>query len=80
MVARFGAGRTMALGLAGTAFGSALIPLAPSGAVAVGALFLIAQQLIGDAFGVAYEVVEESVTQAMVDDRVLGRVKATSRS
>jgi MFS family permease len=77
MVARFGAGRTMAIGLAGTAFGSALIPLAPSGAVMVGALLLIAQQVIGDAFGVAYEVVEESVTQAMVDDRVLGRVRAT---
>ena len=77
MVARLGAGRTMVLGLAGTAFGSALIPLAPSGAVVIGALFLIAQQVIGDAFGVAYEVVEESVTQAMVDDRVLGRVNAT---
>ncbi|MBA2720130.1 MAG: MFS transporter [Chloroflexi bacterium] len=77
MVARLGAGRTMALGLAGSAFGSALIPLAPSGAVMVGAALLIAQQLISDAFGVAYEVVEESVTQAMVDDRLLGRVKAT---
>ncbi len=77
MVARLGAGRTMAIGLTGTAVGSALIPLAPSGAVAVGALLLIAQQLIGDAFGVAYEVVEESVTQALVHDRVLGRVKAT---
>lgn len=77
MVTRLGAGRTIVLGLAASAFGSLLIPLAPSGAVAVGAAFLIAQQLIGDAFGVAYEVVERSVTQAMVDDRILGRVNAT---
>jgi MFS family permease len=77
IVARLGAGRAMILGLTGTAIGSALIPLAPTGAVVLGAALLITQQIVGDAFGTVYEVVEESVTQTIVHDRVLGRVRAT---
>jgi MFS family permease len=77
VVARIGAGRAMVFGLLGTVIGSALIPLAPSGAVLIGAAFLIAQQIVGDASGTVYEVVEDSLTQTIVHDRVLGRVRAT---
>lgn len=77
VVARIGAGRAMIAGLAGTVVGSALIPLAPAGAVVVGAAFLIGQQVTGDASGTVYGVVENSVTQTIVHDRVLGRVRAT---
>jgi MFS family permease len=74
---RFGIGRAMVLGLIGMTLGNALIPLAPAGAVAVGAAFLIAQQLIGDSSGTVYEVVEQSLTQSIVEGRILGRVDAT---
>ena len=77
VVDRVGAGRAMVLGLAGTVIGSSLIPLAPAGAAVLGAAFLIGQQLIGDSSGTVYEVVEDSVTQTVVHDRVLGRVRAT---
>ncbi|HEX2754172.1 MAG TPA: MFS transporter, partial [Candidatus Limnocylindrales bacterium] len=77
VIARLGAGRAMIVGLAGAAIGSALIPLAPTGAVLIGGALLVGQQIIGDASGTVYEVVEASVTQTIVHDRVLGRVKAT---
>ena len=77
VVSRLGAGRSMVFGLAGTVIGSALIPLAPAGAAVIGGAFLIAQQIVGDASGTVYEVVEDSVTQTIVHDRVLGRVRAT---
>jgi MFS family permease len=77
VVDRLGAGRAMTVGLAGTVIGSSLIPLAPAGAPLLGALFLIGQQIVGDASGTVYEVVEDSVTQTIVHDRVLGRVRAT---
>lgn len=74
---RLGIGRAMILGLVGLSIGGALIPLAPSGAVLIGAAFLIAQQLIGDSTGTVYDILETSVTQSIVDGRVLGRVNAT---
>jgi MFS family permease len=74
---RFGIGRTMVLGLVGMTIGNALIPLAPSGAILVGASFLIGQQLIGDSAGTVYDVVERSLTQSIVEGRILGRVNAT---
>ncbi len=77
---RFGVGRTLLGGLVGFTIGSALIPLAPSGAVLVGAAFLIGQQLIGDASGTAYDVVQVSVIQSTVSRRLLGRVNATVRT
>jgi len=67
----------MIAGLGGAAIGSVLIPLAPTGAVLIGGAILIAQQIIADAVRTVYEVVESSVTQTIVHDRVLGRVKAT---
>jgi MFS family permease len=77
VVRRIGAGQTMILGLVGFTVGSALIPLAPSGAVAVATGMLVLQQLIGDGTGVLYDVVETSLTQSIVEGRVLGRVDAT---
>jgi MFS family permease len=77
VVRRIGIGRAMLLGLAAFSLGNLLIPLAPSGAVLLGAAFLIAQQLIGDAGGTLYGVVETSLTQSIVDGRILGRVNAS---
>jgi MFS family permease len=77
VVARFGIGKTMLLGMVGFTIGNALIPLAPSGAVVVGAAFLVAQQLIGDSAGTVYDVVETSLTQSVVAPRILGRVNAS---
>jgi len=74
---RLGLGRAMVLGLAGFTFGNLLIPLAPSGAVVVGAALLTAQQLIGDSAGTVSDVVQTSLTQSIVEGRVLGRVNAT---
>jgi len=75
---RFGIGRAMILGLVGLSVGGALIPLAPSGAVLVGAAFLIGQQLIGDSSGTVYDIIETSLTQSIVDGRILGRVNAST--
>jgi MFS family permease len=77
VTARLGTGRAMLLGLAGFALGSALIPLAPAGAAAVAITMLVAQQLVGDGAGIIYDIVETSLTQSMVDGRILGRVNAT---
>jgi len=77
IVKRFGAGRTMILGLVGFTIGSALIPLAPSGAVAIATAMLVLQQLLGDGTGILYDIVETSLTQSIVEGRVLGRVDAT---
>ncbi len=74
---RIGIGRTILLGILGFTIGNALIPLAPGGAILLGAMFLVVQQLFGDAFATVYEVTEVSLMQASVGDRVLGRVNAT---
>ncbi len=81
MVRRFGIGWAIILGILGFTIGNALIPLAPAtGAVmgiSMGALFLIGQQLLGDSLATVYEVTEVSLQQAMVGDRLLGRVNAS---
>jgi MFS family permease len=77
---RIGVGRALVLALIGFAVGNALIPLAPAGAVLLGAAFLIGQQLLGDACATAFEILGLSVVQATVDDRLLGRANATIRS
>lgn len=77
MVRRFGIGRTILLGMLGFLIGNSLIPLAPAGALVLGAAFLIAQQLVGDSLATVYEIAEVSLIQASVGDRVLGRVNAT---
>jgi hypothetical protein len=44
----------------------------------VGAAFLIGQQLIGDSSGTVYDIIETSLTQSIVDGRILGRVNAST--
>ncbi|HXI45255.1 MAG TPA: MFS transporter [Candidatus Acidoferrales bacterium] len=75
--ARLGLGAAMIAGLALSAAGDALIPLVPAGAVVLGSAMLIAQQLIGDSAGTVYEILETSLTQTIVEGRILGRVNAT---
>jgi MFS family permease len=82
MVRRLGVGPSILVGILGFTIGNTLIPLAPAGAAAVigipiGAVFLITQQLLGDALATVYEVTEVSLVQASVDDKVLGRVNAS---
>lgn len=74
---RLGVGRAILLGMVGFTIGNALIPLAPAGAIVLGAAFLIGQQLIGDSGATVYEIVELSLIQSSVGDRVIGRVNAT---
>jgi hypothetical protein len=45
--------------------------------VALGIGLLIIQQLVGDSAGTIYEILEVSLTQTIVDGRILGRVNAT---
>ena len=63
----------------GFTIGCAFIPLAPADALALGAACLIAQQLVGDGFGTVYEVAQVSLSQSIVEDRLLGRVNGTIR-
>jgi len=74
---RLGIGRSLVVGMAGFILANALIPLAPAGAVVVAVTLLVVQQLFGDAAGTIYGVVETSLTQSIVDARVLGRVNAS---
>lgn len=74
---RIGVGSAMILGLVGFTVGNALIPLAPGGAVLVGGAMLVVQQLVGDSSATIHDVLETSVKQAIVDERLLGRVNAS---
>ncbi len=76
---RLGLGRAMLVTMIAFTLGNALIPMAPSGAIFVGAAFLIGQQLLGDSGGSAYEILEVSLRQSIVEDRMLGRVNGTIR-
>jgi MFS family permease len=80
VLGRLGIGRTILLGLVGFTAGNALIPLAPSGAVLVAAALLVVQQIVGDSAATVYDIVEVSLTQSLVEARVLGRVNATIRT
>ena len=81
MVRKLGVGWSILFGILGFTIGNALIPLAPATGIIVGlplgAVFLIAQQLVGDSLATVYEVTETSLVQASVTDRVLGRVNAS---
>ncbi len=76
---RLGLGRAMLIGMIGFTIGNAFIPIAPSGALAVGAVCLIVQQLVGDSAATVYDITQVSVTQSVVEDRLLGRVNGTVR-
>ena len=74
---RLGVGRAMALGLGGMTFGAVLLPLAPANAIVLGTAFLIAQQPPSDSSVTVFDVLNRSMTQSIVEPRVLGRVNAT---
>ena len=76
---RFGVGRTILLGMVGFTIGSAFIPLAPEGALVLGAACLIVQQLVGDSSGTLFEISQVSLTQSVVENRLLGRVGGSIR-
>jgi MFS family permease len=76
---RLGLGTAMLIGMVGFTIGNAFIPLAPSGALVAGAVCLIVQQLVGDSAATVYEIGQVSVTQSVVEDRLLGRVNGTVR-
>lgn len=80
LVRRFGIGRTLLVGMAGFGIGSAFIPLAPAGAILLGAVCLVGQQLVADGAATTYDIVDMSVRQSIVGDRLLGRVNATIRT
>jgi MFS family permease len=78
-VRRWGVGPSAVGAMALAALGSALIPFAPAGLPLAAAAFLIAHQIVGDAGATAFDVTEQSVMQATVDDRALGRASSTFR-
>jgi MFS family permease len=76
---RLGVGRTIVVGMVGFTIGSAFIPLAPEGALVLGAACLIVQQLVGDSAVTLFEVTQVSLTQSVTEDRLLGRVGGSIR-
>ena len=74
---RFGVGPCILFGLIGFTFGNALIPLAPSGAIAIAIAFLVGQQLVGDLAATIEEITELTLIQAAVPNELLGRVSGT---
>ncbi len=75
---RFGLGPVLLGSMIAVSVGNAFIPLAPHGCV-LGALFLIAQQLIADSALTVFEIGDVTIRQALVDDRWLGRVNGSVR-
>jgi MFS family permease len=76
-VRRWGIGPTAVGAMLLAAVGNAFIPLAPAGLPLAAAAFLVAQQVIGDGGVTAYDITEQSVRQATVDNRLLGRASST---
>jgi predicted MFS family arabinose efflux permease len=79
---RFGAGRTMALGLTALALGAACIPLAGSAGVAgwVAMSWLVAHQIVGDAGHTLHDVHDRTLRQTAVPAALLARADAGIRS
>ena len=75
---RVGVGPAMVYALLLVATGMVFTPLA-TGATLLGALLLIAAQLVTDPAWVVYEVNQVSLRQAITPDRLLGRLNATFR-
>jgi MFS family permease len=76
---RIPAHRLLIAGLFVWAVGSAAAPLAAS-ATLVGALLLCAQQLIGDAGGIAVQITDRTLRQSHTPDTHLARVDASIRT
>jgi len=75
---RLGLGRTMGWGLAASGLVALCLPLAP-GATVAGFVMLVVPQLLGDACDTIFNINEASLRQALVPERLLGRVEATIR-
>lgn len=78
VTARLGPRRAMLAGYVGALAGTALIAAAGGGTV-VAAVLLVASQCVGDGAMTVYEINQESSRQALVPDRLLGRVDAAVR-
>jgi MFS family permease len=76
---RFGVGRVLMAGIVLGMLGSYFIPLAPAGAGLITIAFLVGQQLVTDPSMTAFDITDNSIRQAIVHDRQLGRVNATVR-
>jgi MFS family permease len=74
---RFGLGPCLIGGMILFTIGNAFIPLAPSGAVLLGAACLVLQQFVGDGGYTVYDIAQVSLRQSIVDDRLMGRVTST---
>lgn len=77
-VRRLGVGRFTIGAMAFVAFGNAAIALTPDATI-VGLACLLAQQLVSDACLTAFDIVSNSIRQASVPDRSLGRVMSSVR-
>jgi MFS family permease len=75
---RWGIGPTLIGGLGLTGLGILFAPLAP-GATLVGALLLIAQQLVEDGAATVYDIIEVSLRQVLAPPAMLGRINASMR-
>jgi MFS family permease len=73
-----GAGRTMVLGILMASLGCLPVPLAPAASLA-GVACLVLNQLVTDPGCIWFEITQSSLRQAIVPDRLLGRVNASMR-
>jgi predicted MFS family arabinose efflux permease len=71
----FGIGKMMIFGLLFNGIAMFFIPLA-AGATLLAAIFLIIQQLLGDGSMTIYEINQISFRQAIVSEKMIGRVNA----
>jgi MFS family permease len=73
---RLGIGPTILLGLVGFTAASALLPLAPAGAIAIAIVVLVIAQ-VGDLGATINEINELSLVQSIVPNNMLGRVSSS---
>ena len=76
---RFGSGTAMFYALCLLAIGAACIPLAPDAAV-LGAVLLIAHQVIGDGGHTIYDVHDRTIRQTAVEPQLLARADGAIRT
>ena len=74
---RFGIGPSILLGLVAFTVSSALLPIAPAGAIAIAIGVLVAAQLVGDCGATIQEINELSLVQSIVPNNLLGRVSSS---
>ncbi len=79
LTTRFGAGRTMFVGLLLTGLGILLLPFAHGAGLLAFAL-LIGQQVIGDGGATIFEINQSSLRQTLAPAHALGRINAATRS